>query len=69
MAKIFDVTPSYLMCWTNDKKSTSVDADTSALLSHLQQKYSDDELELLSSLNRNQAVEIVKEAMNKKDLT
>lgn len=72
MAKIFDVSPAYIMCWdnnidiTDNEKSAPVTADESALLSHLQKTYADDDLEVLSSLNRNQAAEIVEQAKKMK---
>ena len=72
MAKIFDVSPAYIMCWDNninitgDEKSAPVTADESALLYHLQKTYADDDLEVLSSLNRNQAAEIVEQAKKMK---
>lgn len=72
MAKIFDVSPAYIMCWDNNiditgsEKSAPVTADESALLYHLQKTYADDDLEVLSSLNRNQAAEIVEQAKKMK---
>jgi transcriptional regulator with XRE-family HTH domain len=70
MAEKFDVSPAYIMGWSTDipsnEKSTPVTADESALLHHLQKTYADDDLEVLSSLNRNQAAEIVEQAKKMK---
>ena len=70
MAERFDVSPAYIMGWSTDipsnEKSTPVTADESALLHHLQKTYADDDLEVLSSLNRNQAAEIVEQAKKMK---
>lgn len=72
MAKIFDVSPAYIMCWDNNiditgnEKSAPITSDESALLYHLQKTYADDDLEVLSSLNRNQAAEIVEQAKKMK---
>ncbi|MBP5431083.1 helix-turn-helix transcriptional regulator [Ruminococcus sp.] len=70
MAERFDVSPAYIMGWStdipNNEKSAPVTADESALLHHLQKTYADDDLEVLSSLNRNQAAEIVEQAKKMK---
>lgn len=70
LAEKFDVSPAYIMGWEGDvqssKKNTPVTADESVLLQHLQKTYADDDLEVLSSLNRNQAAEIVEQAKKMK---
>lgn len=68
MAEKFDVSPADIMGWNQSiKKDIPVRVDENALFVHLQEKYSDDELELLSSVNRNQAVEIVQQVKKMKE--
>ena len=71
MAERFDVSPAYIMGWDDlspqTEKCAPVTTDESALLAHLRQTYSDDDIDLLSSLNRNQAVAIVEQAKKLKE--
>lgn len=50
-----------------NEKCAPVTTDESALLAHLRQTYSDDDIDILSSLNRNQAVAIVEQAKKLKE--
>lgn len=65
-AKALQVPGSSFIDDEDDEKSAPVTADESALLYHLQKTYADDDLEILSSLNRNQAAEIVEQAKKMK---
>lgn len=64
IAKLFDVSPSYIMGWT--EKSAPIETDESELLSHLLERYTKEELKDISSLPRDEAVKIVEQAKKSK---
>jgi transcriptional regulator with XRE-family HTH domain len=68
IADVFNVTVGQLFdgTWDENEKNAPVDTDESVLLQHLQKTYSDNDIDILTYLNRNQAAEIVEQAKKMK---